>query len=438
MKVTKEKVENSQAFLTIEMEPAEVEESLEEAYHHLVKRANIPGFRKGKAPRAILERYLGRESLLDDALRHMLPEAYEKALGEQNIQAVAEPQIEVVQKEPLIFKATVPLEPAVRLGDYRGLRLSPEPVEVTEDEVNAVIEQLRHQYATWEPVERPVEYNDLATLDIESSVEGKPFINQKGAQYQVLQELRFPAPGFAAQLVGMKREEEKEFKLVFPADYPRAQMAGKESSFKVRITEVKQEKLPELNEEFVQQIDPELKTLELLRERVREQLRARTEERVRLDFEDKVIEAVTGLSQVEFPPVMVEAEIDRMLDQQLRRLERGGIKLEEYLKSIKKTGPELREELRPQATKRVTSALVLDKIAGEEKVEVSEAEVEAEIEDMVKASGSKQGEMRETLSNPRARETIKQLLVRRKTAQRLAEIAKEPENKQEKEKEGEA
>ena len=305
MKVTNEKTENSQVFLTIEMEPVEVEESLEESYHRLVKKAKIPGFRKGKAPRAILERYIGKESLLEDTINNLLPQAYEKAIKEQEIEAIAQPQIEVAQTEPLVFKAIVPLKPKVKLGDYHSIQVTSEPVEVTEDDVSAVIEQLRHQHATWKPIERAVDFGDLVVLDIESSIEDQPFINQKGAQYQVLHDLSLPVPGFADQLAGMNRDEEKEFKLQFPSDYSRDELAGKEPSFKVRVIEIKQEILPELNNEFVKQLGPELKTVAALRKEVTGNLKLRAEEKARTDFEERVIEAVTDLSQVTFPPVLV-------------------------------------------------------------------------------------------------------------------------------------
>ena len=172
MKVTKEKTENSQAFLTIEMEPAEVEESLEVSYHHLVKKTKIPGFRKGKAPRAILEGHIGKESLFEEALNNLLPQAYEKAIKEQEIEPITQPHIEIAQTDPVIFKVTVPLKPTIKLGDYHHLQFTPEPVEVTEDDVNTAIEQLRRQHAIWEPVERPVEFDDLIVLNVESNVEG--------------------------------------------------------------------------------------------------------------------------------------------------------------------------------------------------------------------------------------------------------------------------
>jgi len=420
VKVTNEKTENRQAFLTIEMEPAEVEASLAKSYHRLVKKTNIPGFRKGKAPRAVLERYIGKERLLEDALNNLLPEAYEKAIKEQKIEAIAQPQIEIAQTDPLVFKATVPLTPAVELGDYHHIQVAPEPVELTEDNVNAVIEQLRHQQATWEPVERPVEFGDLVVLDIDSNIEDKPFINWKAVQYQVLGDLPFPAPGFAEQLLGMKRGEEKEFKLQFPSDFSRGELAGKEPSFKVKITEIKQERLPELDDEFARGVSPDYKTLDSLRERVSAELKLRAEEKARIEFEEKVIEAVVNLAKLEFPPILVEHEIDRLLNQRLQRIDQG---LEEYLSSINKTKEELREELRPLATKRVTGSLVLAKVAEEEKIEVSASEVDAEIENMIKNSAGNKDELQKLLSTPQSRESIEQALFTRKTVQHLVEIA---------------
>ena len=426
MKVTREKTENSQAFFTIELEPAEVEESLEGSYHRLVQRTNIPGFRKGKAPRAVLERYLGKEGLLEDALNHLLPQAYEKMLAEQQIEAIARPQIELLQTEPVIFKATVPLAPVVKLGDYHSIQVTSDPVEITEDDVGATIEQLRHQHATWEAVERPVDFGDLVVLDIKSDIEGEPFINQEGAQYQVLRDLPFPAPGFAKQLPAMKKGEEKEFKLQFPSDYPRGELAGKGPSFKVKVVEIKEEILPELNDEFARQLGSELKTVAALREEVTNNLKLRADEKARIDFEGRVIEAVVDQAQVEFPPVLVEMEIHRLIDEQSRRFQMQGGNLEEYLKSVNKTGEQLHEELHPVASKRVTQSLVLGRVAEEEKVEVDDSEIDAEIENMLKSATENKENVQKALNTPQSRESIKQILMTRKTIARLVEIARGP------------
>lgn len=424
MKVTKEKIENSQVFLTIEMEPAEVEAALEKSYYRLVKKANIPGFRKGKAPRAVVERNLGKESFLQEALNHLIPQACEKAIEEQKIDALAQPHIEVTQTDPVVFKATVPVRPSVKLGDYHSIQVTPEPVELNKDDVDVVMEQLRHQQAAWEPVERPVELDDLVVLDIESNIEDKPFINQKGVQYQIHHDSTSPVPGFAEQLPGMKRGEDKEFKLQIPSDYPRSELAGKEPWFKVRIVEIKQEKLLELNDEFAKQINPDFETLESLRESISDNLRLRAEEKTRADFEERVVDAVVDLAQVEFPPILVEMEVDRLVNEQSRRLQMGRQGLEEYLRSINKTEVELREELQPLATKRITRSLVLEKVAEEEKIEVSDSEIDTEIEEMIKNTAESKDKLKKALNTPQSRESIKQLLITRKTIQCLAEIAK--------------
>jgi trigger factor len=436
VKVTREKTENSQAFLTIEMEPHEMEEALASSYRRLAKRASIPGFRKGKAPREILERYLGRESLVEDAVNHVVPEAYERALKEQQIEAVARPQIELVQTDPVIFKATVPLAPEVKLGGYRGLRIKPESVKVTKEEVKAVIEQLRHQNATWEPVDRAVEFGDLVVMNIESHADGSPFINQAGAQYQVLRDSVSPAPGFANELQGMKKGEEKEFTLPMPSNHPRAELAGKEAKFKVKLIEVKQENMPELNDEFARQLGPEMKSVKELEEEVRKNLQIRAEAKAKADYEEKVVETVTEQAQVSYPPVMAEAEIHRMLDEQARRFQMQGGNLEDYLKSINKTEEQLHEELHPAAEKRVAQSLVLGKVAEEEKIEASEAEIDKEIEDMVQRAQNNKERLQKALNSPQSRDSMRQILLTRKTIERLTEISRgsKPIKKKEEEK----
>ncbi|MFC2020580.1 trigger factor [Chloroflexota bacterium] len=440
MKATNDKTENCQAFLTIEMEPAEVEESLESAYHRLVKKAKIPGFRKGKAPRSILERYIDKETILEDALNDMIPHVYEQAIKEQEIEAIAQPQIEIAQTDPVVFKVIVPLKPTVKLGDYHNIKVAPEPVEVSESNVDDVIEQLRHQHATWEPVERTVDFGDLIVLDIESNVEGEPFQNQKGIQFQVLRDQSFPAPGFAEQVVGMKDNEEKEFKLQLSSDYPGEEMAGKEASFKVKTSQIKQEILPELNDDFAGVVSADFQTLSALRERVSADMKLRADERTRLDFEERLIDAVVDLAEIEFPPILVEVEINRTINQHFQR---GNQTLEDYLGSMNQTEEEMREGIRPSATKMVTRSLVLGNITEEEKIEVSDAEIDAEIEMMVKDVAEKQDELKKVLNTLQTRESIKQTLRTRKTFQLLKDIAqdskgtKKTKTKRTKKKEGE-
>jgi trigger factor len=424
MKVTKEKTENSQAYLLVEMEPAEVEESLEKSYRQLVQRTRVPGFRLGKTPRVIFERYYTRQGLLDKAIEDLVPQAYEKAIKEQEIEPIARPQIEITQAEPLVFKAIVPLKPTVKLGDYNQLRLTAEPAkEVGDKDVDEVIEALRHQHATWEPVAREVQSGDLVTIDIWSEVDGKPYINQKGGQYQATAGSAFPMPGFAEKIIGMKPEEEKEFTLSFPADDPRTEYAGKEVKFKIRLNEIKEEKLSDLNDDFAKLVNAELTTIAALRERMTTNMKLRAEDDAKKAYEDKILDTAVSQSQIEFPEVLVDSEIHRMMDQQFQTRER----LEAYLKSTNKTEEQLHEELHSEyhdlATTRVKRSLLLGKVAEEEKIKVEASEIDTEIEKMLKASEADRDRLKSALDTQEFRESISRTLLTNKTIERLKTIA---------------
>jgi trigger factor len=423
LKVTNEKTENRQAYLKIEVEPPEVETATEKAYHRLVKRVNVPGFRRGNAPRAIFERHFGKHELFHEMLDDLVPDVYKKALKEQNLEPVAEPQLYLESEEPVILKVIVPLKPVVNLGDYKTIDLKPNPIEVTDAMIDSVVEQLRHQHATWEATERPVELNDLVTLDVESTMKGEPFVNQKGVQYPVTAGTLSPAPGFAEQLVGMKKGDEKEFKIQYPADYPTKEVQGNEAVFKVKMIEIKQEKLPEVNDEFAKQLGSEITDINSMRQKISDDLKKRVEDRCKRDFEDKVIEAATAMSQVEYPPVLVDMEVERSLERSLRYIQNSGQNIDEYLKSINKTLDQLREELRPSSTKRVAESLVVGKIAETEKIKVDHDEIHTEIEEMVNTSTGDKEELRKVLETQRNPESIEDTLVARKTIQRLTEIA---------------
>ena len=424
MKVTREKTEDHQVFLTIEMAPEEIEESSQATYRRLVQRVNVPGFRKGKAPRPLLVRHVGNEAFLSDVIEDAVPEAYEKALAEQDIDPVARPQIELVERDPVIFKAVVPLKPVVRLGDYHKTRLQPEKIEVTDERVGAVVEEMRHQWATWEPVERAVAFSDVASLDVESTIDGEPFISQSGARYQVTGGSSAPAPGFAEEIVGMKASEEKEFTLRFPDDDPRTEVAGKEAVFKVTVTAVKEEKLPEVTDEFAVQVEAELKTVEELRARIREDLTRRAEERSQGDFEEKVIDAAVDASEVEYPPVLIESECQRMMEDQAGRLRMQGLTMEQFLRGMGKTEEEFHEELHPLAEKRLVRGLVPGKVAEDEEMLITAADIDAEIEEMLKdAADERKAELTAAFNSLQGRESVGQRLLSRRTVGRLTDIA---------------
>jgi trigger factor len=426
MKVTNDKTENNETYLTVEMDSVEMEESSENVYRRLVKQVNIPGFRKGKAPRPVLERFVGQERLVNDMLEDLVPRAYDKAIEEQQLEAIARPKIEVIETDPVKFQAVVPLKPVINLGDYHQIQVAEEPVEVTEDTVDRVLEDLRHQYATWEPVERAAQLDDLLNLDVESTIDSEPYINQKDARYRLIADSQTPVPGFAEHLVGMNNGDEKEFQLQFPADYSQSELSGKEAVFKVSVSEIKTENLPEITDEFATQVEAEIGSVEELRDRIRSDLQSRAEDRTRMDFEQRVIEALVEISEVEFPPVLVETEIHRLMEDQARSLQMQGLSFEQFLRSARKTEEELHEELRPVARKRVAESLVLMKLSEEEKIEVEEADIDAEISRAIDNSDEgRKEEMQKVLNTPQMRESIQTTLLTRKTVEKLVEIGRD-------------
>lgn len=424
MKVTKDKIENSQAFLTIEADAAEVEASKEKAYQSLVPKANIPGFRKGKAPRAVLERHIGKDRLFENALDTLIPDLYEKAVKEQEIEPFAQPQIEVTQTEPLIFKAVVPLKPTVTLGDYRNLVIAEEdPGEVTDTQIDAVIEEMRHRNANWESIDlRTADYGDLVVLDLEGKIGDKPFSEQKNVPYQLKLDNPVPVPGFAAQINGMKKGENKEFTLPIPGDYPVPDLVGKEAIFKVKIRDVSQEILPKLDDAFAAMVDGKFQTMQDLRQAIIDDLSKSVEQRANQKFEDKVIDMVVGLSKIEYPAVLVEAEINRIINQ---RFPRGREEMDAYLKRINKTPEAFHAGLHPYAENQVKNGLVLGKIAEEEQIEVTDEDIDSEIRRlMLSVEESQQEGTFNILNAAENRANIKNNIISRRTVERLTEIIK--------------
>ena len=298
-------------------------------------------------------------------------------------------------------------------------------MKLSDNEVDAVIEEIRYQQATFESVERPVLAKDLVALNISSSIGGQPFTNKDGAQYQVIPDSDFPAPGFAEQLLGMNRDEEKEFKLKLPENYPDSKQAGKEALFRVKVIEVKGERLPEINDDLAKGVASDVETLDSLREQISTDLKQRAEETARLGHEGRVIDAVVKKSEVVFPPILVDMEVDRMISQELQRWQMATRSREEYLERLKKTTEaELQDRFRPYATQRVTNSLVLGEVLKAEKIEVGDAEIDAEIWWMTENSGQKKEEEQKFLNTPQHRQQIEQMLLTKKTIQRLVEIAK--------------
>jgi len=431
MKIVTQSIENSQAILQIEVEMAEMDQSLHRAYRQLVKKVAVPGFRKGKDPRSVLESLVGREGLQREALEDVLPRMCAQAIEEQNLEVIAQPQIEILELEPVVFKATFPLRPKVDLGDYRSIDVAPPSVEVSDEEIESAMNRLRERHAVWSPVERPVAFEDLVTVDIEEELKETGAKKQHQAQkLLVVKGSLFPLPGFVENLEGMEKGEEKEFTLPYPSDYRFKELAGKEYHFRVKLIVVEEKHLPELNDDFVKGLGQSMEDVASLRDSIATGLKKAAEEMAAREHERKVLQAVAAASRVEFPGVLVDQEIESLLrERDMVFREQGG--LQGYLKTLKKTEQEIRDELRPEASRRVTESLVLAKVAEQEKIAADEAEVDAEIEKMVQGAGDNAEDLRKMFGAGTARHVVEDRLVARKTVQFLVGLAESSASKRE-------
>lgn len=419
MKVGIENTGSCQAVLTVEAEAGELDRSLDAAYRHLVNEVSIPGFRKGKAPRVILVQHIGKKSLLEEAYEHLIPQLYEEAVESQELKPIARPEIEIVQTEPLVFKAIVSLRPEVKPGDYNSIKVTPAPTpKIGKQEVTAALEEFREGQGTWVPVDRPVQLGDLVTIDVEATADGKPWLNHKGILYEVDGDSRSPVPGFATQLQGAEKNKEMAFSLTIPDDYPVKEMCGKEGAFKVTVTETKEKHLPELDDQLAQSAGYD--NLTAMKKKVAADLKTRAEARNRSELKQKALDALVEISEVSYPPVLEDDEITGLLRDEAQRL--GFREVAEFLKRSNKTEEELRQQLRPIAKERLTQGLVLEKFAEDEKIEIDSSEVDNKVSEIAGGAEDKEKAM-QFFSHPQIRESIVQSIRTQKTLDRLLEIA---------------
>lgn len=420
MKTTCEKMENCQMALNVEMESAETAKYMAMGLEHLAKRVQLPGFRKGKAPSSLVEQHVGKEAILQEALEHLIPEAYEDAIKNESISPIGEPKIELIGIDPIIFKAIVPLKPNITPGNYRDVRLEMGKKEITEDDINQVIEQLKLQFGTLEPVDHDIRFGDIISADIIGKKGEDKILERKDTLYEVSEGSKYPAPGFAAKLVGLKKDDETAFDLTFPDDFEMKELAGKLYSFTVIIKEVKEKKLPELNDEFAKNAGSE--NVDDLKEKIKTGLQTKAEEHLKREFENKLITTLIEQSSLEFPPVLIEKEIDNMVSEEARNFADGVNGLENYLSNAKKTMDQHREDLKASATDRVKAYLVMSKIAEEEKVEVSDDDLNNAIEGMVQGDEAKAESVRAVFTMPEPRASLRNMIAINKTMDLLTKI----------------
>ena len=423
MIVTKESVTPTDITLNVSMASEDEEPFIGRSYRRLASRVNIPGFRPGKAPRSIVESHLGRTALVQEALEFMIPETLDQVLSDEDIQAFADPQLELLEIEPVSFKAVVPLEPLVDLGDFRSIQVDREAVTVGEEQVDEVIEQLRTEAAPWDPVERPVQFGDLLNLNVDGTIEEEQAINDQGVDFIPQEDNPMPMPGFSSELEGMTAGETKEFSLFVPEDHNQEEYAGKECQFKVEVLSIKEKQLADLDDEFAKGIRDGYESLEALRDFVRGRIREDAEASAERQAQDASLQELLKTASIQASDLIYQRELDHMHEERERSLRSQRMDMDTYLGYIGKTDEEWREEIRPRAEERLNTYLVLRKLAEEEGIEVSPDDIQSEIDTIVATAGDSEESMRGTLSSDSARESIRSSLVNRQVMTRLLEIA---------------
>ncbi len=422
MKVTAERVPESQVVLQIEVDPERVERSMDWAYRKLAGRTKVPGFRKGKVPRPMLERYVGREALMQEALDHLVPEVYREAVEQESIDPIDQPDLEVTSLEPVVLKATVPVAPTVELGDFKSIRREPPQAEVDETEVDAMIDELRHRYATLEPRDRPVQDGDTVRCDVRAWADGRQIVGEDDAQFVVRKNGAVSLPGFSDALLGREKGKVHEFTLDVDDQFQEAALAGKTVRYEVDLKEVKEEQLPPLDNGFARTVGEGFDTLKELRARLKDDLLQSKQRQAEDEFASDVLGLLTEQAKIEYPPVLVQREVERLLHE---RAGHAGDRqaLDGYLRQVGRSEEEVAEELRPEATRRLLRSLVLTEVSRAESIEISEEDVDAEIDAMA-GSGPQSEQVRRAFAAEAGRDVVRRSLITRRTLERLAAIAR--------------
>ena len=423
MKITKESSSNVEVIINVEMETSDEDPYIDRSYRRTVGRLNIPGFRKGKAPRSIVENYVGRTALVQEALDFMIPETLNQVLQDEDIQAFVEPRVEVMELEPVIFNATVPLEPTVDLGDFYNVRLEKEEVEISDDEVDRVLDRIRREMAPWEPVTRPVQFGDLLNLNVKGEMDGEEVVNDQEVDYIPETTNVLPFPGFADHLEGLEEGSQKDFTVTIPEDYPRPEYAGKDVAFSVEVLTIKERALADLDDEFAKGVGDGFDDMEALRAHILERITGEAESQSSYAFQEQSMNSLLESATITASDILLEREVQSMQDERERMLRNQRLDLDTYLSYVGKSQEEFQEELRPMAEDRLNRMLVVRKLAQEEDLEVSPEEIEEEIETMLAgATEENESAMRRALNAEGTRESIRGSLLNQKVMSRLVEI----------------
>lgn len=387
MSVKIEKKEHNMAVLTIEVDLDKFDKACQKAYLRTRGRINVPGFRKGKAPRKMIEKLYGAEVFFEDAVNLLIPDAYEEALGEIEETVVSQPAIDVVQIEagkPVIFTAEVAVKPQVELGQYKGIEVEPIHVEVSEDEINAQIDRERENNSRMIDIDdRPVENGDLIRLDYEGTISGEPFDGGKGTDYPLTIGSNSFIPGFEEQLIGSRIGEDRDIVVTFPEDYHAEELRGKVAVFACKVNSIQKKELPDADDEFAQDVS-EFDTLAEYKEDIRKNILERKENEAKRQKEAVIVDKIIENAQMDIPEAMIREQVDRMKESFVRQIQSQfqGITVEQYMQITGMDAQKLDEQMRPEALKRIQNSLVLEAVADAENIEISDERLDEEFQKM--------------------------------------------------------
>ncbi len=433
MSLKVENLEHNMAKLTIEVSAEEFEQAMDSAYKKNKNKINVPGFRKGKAPRMMIEKMYGAGIFYEDAANEIIPKAYDKEVKESGLEIVSRPEIDVEQIEkgkPFIFTAEVALKPEVTLGEYKGMEVPKADLEVTEEEIQKAIDKERENNSrTIDVDDRPVQNGDMVKLDFDGSVDGVPFDGGKAENYDLTIGSGSFIPGFEDQLIGAEIGKEVDVKVTFPEDYQATELAGKEAVFKCKVNAIKVKELPEADDDFAQDVS-EFDTMAEYKEDVKKQLTEKKETEAKNAKEAAALDKAVENAQVDIPDAMVDNQVRNMAEDFGRRLQAQGLSLEQYMQFTGMKAQEFLDQMRPEALKRIKNSLVLEAIAAKEKFEILEEHVDAELDKMADMYKMEKDKVKELLGNT-GLEQIKSDLSIQKAVDLLRDTAKETDKKEE-------
>ena len=427
MKCKLEKTENAnEVKFEITVEAEKFDNAIKKVYFQSAKYFNIPGFRKGKAPMQIVEKYYGKEIFYEDAFNEVAQGALEEAIAENKLEIVARPEIDEIKQmekgKDLIFTVVLQTKPEAELGKYKGIEIPKIEYNVTDKDIEHELEHMQEHNSRLVSIEdRPVEKGDIVTIDFEGFADGKAFEGGKAENYELEIGSNTFIPGFEDQIIGMKLEEEKDVNVKFPKEYFSKDLADKDATFKVKLHEIKKKELPKLDDEFAKDAS-EFDTLKELKEDIKKKLEKQNEDRTKYETEEAVVKVLCENTKVDIPSGMIEAEVDRMYKDLETRLSYQGAKLEQYLKMMGKTEEEVKKEYEPQAKEGIKSRLAIEAVIKAEKIEATDKEVEDKLKEMAKSYGKEND--KEFLKNENVKNYIKESIESEKALEFLIKNAK--------------